>query len=151
MAFIFDLDGTVLDSSHRQLTAADGSLDIAHWRANSTPNKVLQDKPLPLAAFWRQVQAAGHTIAVCTARVMSTADYALLRKHGLYAHHIISRPHGETEKDHTLKKNQLAELIRNNPEFQGATMFDDNANVRLTIAELGIVTVDPVHYNEANS
>ena len=36
MRYIFDLDHTVIDSSHRQATRPDGSLDLEHWKANST-------------------------------------------------------------------------------------------------------------------
>jgi len=28
---IFDLDGTVIDSSHRQATKPDGTLNLEHW------------------------------------------------------------------------------------------------------------------------
>ena len=38
MRFIFDLDGTVIDSSHRQ---GDGSLD--YWHRMNTPKNVALD------------------------------------------------------------------------------------------------------------
>jgi hypothetical protein len=50
MRFIFDLDHTVIDSSHRQLTLADGSLDLAHWVDNCTRAQIMRDRPLPLLA-----------------------------------------------------------------------------------------------------
>jgi FMN phosphatase YigB (HAD superfamily) len=56
--YIFDLDHTVIDSSHRQLTKADGSLDLAHWIENNTPEKIAADTELPLANHWRKVQRA---------------------------------------------------------------------------------------------
>jgi beta-phosphoglucomutase-like phosphatase (HAD superfamily) len=31
MRFIFDLDGTVIDSTHRQASHEDGTLDLEHW------------------------------------------------------------------------------------------------------------------------
>ena len=46
---IFDLDGTTIDSSHRQATKSDGTLDLAHWFDNATPEKIFQDKLLPLS------------------------------------------------------------------------------------------------------
>jgi len=51
---IFDLDGTVLDSSHRQATKPDGTLDLAKWFENATPEKIFQDKVLPLAQQMRK-------------------------------------------------------------------------------------------------
>ena len=41
LTVLFDLDGTMIDSSHRQNTLADGSLDLAHWIENNTPEKIL--------------------------------------------------------------------------------------------------------------
>ena len=57
MRYIFDLDHTVIDSSHRQLTKADGSLDLAHWIANNTREKIMADSLLPLATQWRKAFA----------------------------------------------------------------------------------------------
>ena len=34
MLYIFDLDHTVIDSSHRQITRPDGSLDLDAWIEN---------------------------------------------------------------------------------------------------------------------
>jgi len=42
---IFDLDGTTIDSSHRQATKADGTLDLQAWFKNATPEKIHDDKP----------------------------------------------------------------------------------------------------------
>ena len=46
---IFDLDATVIDSSHRQITKADGSLDLAAWKKNYTYTKVMRDSLQPLS------------------------------------------------------------------------------------------------------
>ena len=70
MLYIFDLDGTVIDSSHRQNTLPDGSLDLAHWVENNTPEKILSDSLLPLAEKMRSVRSATDTVAVITARVI---------------------------------------------------------------------------------
>jgi hypothetical protein len=59
MHFIFDLDHTVIDSSHRQLTNADGSLDLAHWRENCTHEKIMADTLLPLARTMREALEHG--------------------------------------------------------------------------------------------
>ena len=32
---IYDLDGTIIDSSHRIQLKEDGSLDLEHWKANN--------------------------------------------------------------------------------------------------------------------
>ena len=56
MNYIFDLDHTVVDSSHRQATRPDGSLDLDHWREHSTPAMIERDTLLPLAHEWRKIQ-----------------------------------------------------------------------------------------------
>ena len=52
---IFDLDGTVIDSSHRQATKPDGTLNLEHWFENATPDKIAQDRILPCFSrcFWQ--------------------------------------------------------------------------------------------------
>ena len=59
--FIFDLDHTVIDSSHRQATRPDGSLDLDHWRENSTPAMIEADSLLPLANEWRKAHPVSYT------------------------------------------------------------------------------------------
>ena len=88
MRFIYDLDHTVINSTHRQSTLADGSLDLAHWIENNTPEKIWRDSLLPLAHQWRTQYARGAEIVVCTARVMQDADYAFLNHHGLIAQEV---------------------------------------------------------------
>ena len=46
--FIFDLDGTTVDSSHRL------GETLADWRRMNTPANIMKDKPLPLAEQLRQ-------------------------------------------------------------------------------------------------
>ena len=50
MLYIFDLDHTVIDSSHRQLTREDGSLDLDNWIENCTHEKIMQDSLFPWLA-----------------------------------------------------------------------------------------------------
>ena len=61
---IFDLDATVIDSSHRQITKADGSLDLAAWKKNSTYAKVMRDSLLPLANHWKRIQELKMSISL---------------------------------------------------------------------------------------
>ena len=83
MLYIFDLDGTVIDSSHRQNTRPDGSLDLARWIENNTPEKILADSLLPLADKMREVNREIDRVAIITARVMQDADLAFLKRNGL--------------------------------------------------------------------
>ena len=84
MHFIFDLDHTVIDSSHRQITRPDGSLDLAAWIKNNTRANIMRDTLLPLAAQWRLADKKGATIVICTARVMGAHDFDFLASHMAY-------------------------------------------------------------------
>ena len=67
MRFIFDLDHTLIDSSHRQLTREDGSLDLTAWRENCTAEKISRDSLLPLANECRAL--IGRHVEVILARL----------------------------------------------------------------------------------
>ena len=153
MRFIYDLDHTVIDSSHRQATLADGSLDLVHWIENSTPEKIARDTLLPLAKQMRENFKRGAEIVVCTARVLQCADYEFLREHGLRAHAILSRPIGDNTSDHLLKER----LLREYANARGiswarfckfSTMLDDNQNVIAHLNRLGLYVYDAVPFNE---
>lgn len=153
MRFIFDLDHTVIDSSHRAATRADGSLDLNHWRENSTPAMIARDSLLPLAAEWKKAQRKGATIIVCTARVMGPADYHFLSSHGLFAETIISRAEGDTTPDDLLKLRGLKRYcaragISWRRFCASAVMFDDNQNVIKTLTANGLQCHNALEINE---
>ena len=154
MIYIFDLDHTVVDSSHRQATRPDGSLDLDHWKANSTPKLIERDSLLPLAHEWRKLHKRGHTIVVCTARVMGPADYFYLGSRGLFAHKIISRADGDRTPDDLLKLRGLKQYARTEGISwarlcKTAKMFDDNKNVISCLQANGLPCYDAISINEA--
>ena len=97
--YIFDLDHTVIDSSNRQHTRADGSLDLDNWRENCTREKIMADKILPLADLMRSAYAKGDNVIVCTARVLSVWDHVFLAAHDLRFHALLSRAEGDNRGD----------------------------------------------------
>lgn len=141
---IFDLDGTTIDSSHRQATKPDGTLDLAHWFENATPSKIFDDKLLPLSQQMHKRCKAGDYVVVCTARTMQDADFEFLQNHGLCVDKIISRPHGNMTPDAELKRKQLSSLF-NLKQFKNLNkvMFDDAPSVRSTLRKIGIAVVHP--------
>ena len=141
---IFDLDGTTIDSSHRQATKSDGTLDLAHWFDNATPEKIFADKLLPLAQQMHKRCKAGDYVIVCTARAMQFADFEFLMDNGLCVDKIISRPHGDMTPDAELKRKQLSSLF-NLKQFKNLNkvMFDDAASVRSTLRKIGITVIHP--------
>ena len=146
---IFDLDGTVIDSSHRQATLPNGNLDLANWVANSTPEKIFKDKILPLAQEMRRRHKKGDYTIICTARNLSYADFEFLMENGLLADKVISRPQGNNENDAKLKRKQLNSFL-SLKQFKQAhkIMFDDNNEVRSLLRQIGISVIHPNKYNK---
>ena len=152
MHFIFDLDHTVIDSSHRQLTKADGSLDLAHWRENCTHEKIMADTLLPLARTMQDAINNGQNVIICTARVLGRSDIIFLAKHGLLASVILSRPEGDNTPDAELK----TRLLKQHCQTVGITwarftrsayMFDDNVNVLAEMKSHGITALNAIKIN----
>lgn len=139
---IYDLDGTIIDSSHRIKLHENGSLDLEHWKQNCTKEQIFKDDLLPL--YWQLVSdyKQGNYVVLCTAREMGKWDYEYLHQMGIYYDKIISRPNGNTTVDHVLKKSQLRYLWNLKP-FQKIhkTFYDDNENNLSAINELGTGTV----------
>ena len=134
MRFIYDLDHTVIDSSHRAATLPNGSIDLDHWREHSTPELIAKDRLLPLAQHWKTQRARGAEIVVCTARVMGEADYRYLADNGLIWDGMICRTEGDRSSDAILKERGL----RNYAASAGipwarfirfSVMLDDNESV----------------------
>lgn len=153
MQYIFDLDHTVIDSSHRQLTIADGSLDLAHWVENCTREKIFADSLLPLATEMRDLIAKNRSVIVCTARVMSDHDRDFLVLHGLNPDAILSRPVGDNTSDHLLKERLIREycaarFISFARFCQTSVMFDDNQKVNAHLANFGINTNCAIRANK---
>lgn len=151
--YVFDLDGTVIDSSHRHATLPCGALDLAHWIENSTAEKIAKDGLLPLAESMRKTYEAGHHVIVCTARVMGPADIAFLEQHGLKYHALLSRREGERTADGALKQRLLTCYLNRlqrswtRVSFADFIMFDDNWNVLDTVRRMGIAAFDAVQMN----
>lgn len=148
---IFDLDGTVIDSSHRHATLPDGSLDLAHWRENATPEKIFQDGLLPLANSMRSLYEAGHHIIVCTARSIINADLDFMENNRLHYAAFLSRPWGDTSPDADLKERLLCDYFTKRDLRLGVDvqpiMFDDNLKVVYRMIKIGVHALDATKIN----
>ena len=151
MLFIFDLDGTTINSAHRH---GDGTL--ADWQKNATDKNVANDSLLPLATGWKEIDRKHHTIVVMTARVMGWADHKFLSDNGLFPDYIYSRPEGNTTPDDILKYRMILRLRRDIGKSlawirQNSYFFDDNKMVREIMQRNLIRAFDPTHYNARNA
>ena len=86
---VFDLDQTVVDSSHRT-PLVNGKVDLVGYLSLQTKENVYRDKILPLGDLMRE-KFPDNYIVVCTARVMKDHDYEFLNDQGLMFHEIYER------------------------------------------------------------
>lgn len=153
MFCVFDLDGTVICSKHRKATRPDGSLDLEHWIENATPEKIAKDSLLPLVSLMRKNWRGGHTVIVCTARVLSDADYHFFMENDIPFEVMLSRPEGCTMADHELKDIQLRLFAQSKgiswKRFCAeSVLYDDNNNVLNHLGSIGVSTRNAVTLNK---
>jgi len=154
MLYIFDLDHTVIDSSHRKATLPDGSLDLDHWIENNTSEKIARDGLLPALAMLRSAFYSGkHTVVICTARVLSNADYEFFTLHNIPFHTMLDRPQGCLMADTDLKDIQLRLYAHQNDmtwrEFCAkSVIIDDNQAVLSRMKSIGVPTMDAIELND---
>jgi len=146
--FIFDLDGTVIDSEHRTPRDSEGKLILQKWFDLATPSNIAKDTLLPLASLFRKAKQRRHHVVICTARTLTHADRAFLARHALAAPIVLSRPEGDTTPDGIFKKQLLEDLFKIRFHNMKKIMFDDNDEVRSEVRKLGVKVVDPRPLNE---
>ena len=142
---IYDLDGTVIDSSHRATHDEQGNIDLVNWKAKSTKDFIFQDSLMPLYSQLVKDYKNGDMVILCTAREFSKWDWEYLYFHNIYFDRVISRPKGNISNDGELKKNQLRYLFTL-PCYRDRIkiFYDDNENNLKTVAELGdIILMNP--------
>ena len=142
---IYDLDGTVIDSSHRATHDEQGNIDLANWKAKSTKDFIFQDSLMPLYAQLVKDYKNGNMVILCTAREFSKWDWEYLYFHNIYFDRVISRPKGNITNDGELKKNQLRYLF-SLPQYKDKEkiFYDDNENNLKSVSKLGdIILMNP--------
>ncbi len=147
LIMIFDLDGTVIDTSHRYRNKPCGTIDLDYWFRNSTPENIARDTLLPLADEWRRYHSEGHTIVVCTARSWERHELMTCEPGPIYEryleennlpyhallHRVMAGPDHESYSDGDLKTRLLDDWARREglpPCWRkNAVMYDDNLSV----------------------
>ena len=135
---MYDLDGTIIDSSHRIRFKSNGSLDLEHWKANNTKEMIFEDSLLPMYWQLRSDYINGDIIVICTARELTKWDWEFIHSMGIYYDYVISRPLGNNTQDHLLKRNQLKHFW-NLKQYRKLhkIFYDDNENNLSAIRSLG--------------
>lgn len=128
---IYDMDGTIVDSSHRYRTIVDKNgerIDLPFWRENS--HLAMDDSLLPLASqYYRDLLDENCFVIIATARVMGEPDWQFVREVLGEPDYFISRKDGDTQSGTTLKINGLAKFFNlvtfKNAEF---CFYEDNVS-----------------------
>ena len=136
---VFDIDGVLLDSSHRYRTIVNENgqekIDLNHWRKNERHCK--KDKPLELAEKYKKLLKQKNAfVIIATSRIIKTKDYRTIKvKLGL-PHAIVSR-NNNAQKGGQLKLNGILSVMdkANLYNIKKIDIFEDNIEYLKTIAD----------------
>ena len=145
MIAVFDLDGTVLDSSHRALLNEQGGINIEEWRTH-TREQILNDSEFPLISYMRDcIENPSVRVWICTSRNLSRADYELLENLGIRgADLILSRDRNDNREDVAYKIAKIrGKLNLPSVSKRERVFFDDRADIRQAMGKLGFVCPAP--------
>jgi beta-phosphoglucomutase-like phosphatase (HAD superfamily) len=129
---IYDMDGTIVDSSHRYRTIIDDNgerIDLDYWRENEY--RAMGDSLLPMAEqYQKDLQDTNCFTIIATARVMHRADWDFVNTVLGYPDYFISRADGDSQSGKTLKINGLQkffnlEWFKNAPDI---VFYEDNVS-----------------------
>ena len=126
---IYDMDGTIVDSSARYRTIIDNDgerIDLPFWQENA--HLAMNDKLLPLSNQYRNDLADENCyVIIATARVMFDNDWQFVKEILGEPDYFISRPDGSDISGKALKINGLAKFF-NLVNFKDAdfVFYEDN-------------------------
>lgn len=126
---IYDMDGTIVDSSHRYRTITDEKgtrIDLDHWRENEY--RAMDDGLLPMFEQYRaDLRDENCYVIIATAREMNPPDWQFVNEVLGMPDYFISRPKGSSVSGKDLKINGLAKFFNlvtfKNAEF---VFYEDN-------------------------
>jgi hypothetical protein len=136
---IYDLDGTVIDSTHRYRTivGSDGieRIDLQFWRDNE--HKAYDDSLLPMhTQYLQDLNDPACYVIVATARVMGEPDWEFVADKLGTPDYFISRADGDVTSGGKLKIRGLCKVL-NLKQFRGvpAVFYEDNATYLKTVCD----------------
>lgn len=126
---IYDMDGTIVDSSHRYRTITDANgerIDLDYWRENEY--RAMDDTLLPMAEQYRRdLRDENCYTIIATARVMNEPDWKFVNEILGMPDYFISRPKDSNVSGKILKINGLTKFF-NLVTFKDAefVFYEDN-------------------------
>ena len=107
---VYDVDGTLIDSSHRYKALPNGQIDLAHWLANH--HRINADTLLPLAAQYRaDIADPSVYVVICTLRPPHPLDLAYIREHLGMPDCLIMNTKNKSENLGNFKRAELTRLF----------------------------------------
>jgi len=128
---IYDMDGTIVDSSHRYRTITDNNgerIDLDYWVENQ--HLAMNDSMLPLYNQYRlDLNDESCYVIIATARVMNEPDWQFVDEILGAPDYFISRKKGDSQSGGKLKINGLAKFF-NLVSFKDAefVFYEDNVH-----------------------
>lgn len=144
---IFDLDYTIIDSSHRANKFHDyhKGVDYEFWVQHLSLENVMKDKLLPISELLKEFGKTSFANIAVTARSMYAPDYEYLKRHGLYFHMILHREDSR-ELDHVIKEKKLTELFENG-DYIPFLAFDDKEENLKIFEQFGFKCFNALEFN----
>jgi hypothetical protein len=135
---VYDLDGVLVDTSHRYRNTPEGKIDLVYWFKMRTKENISKDKILPMAKQYIDdcLNPEIYTV-ICTSRMYHENDIEFIVGYLGAPDKLLMRPEGEKGRDDFLKYNQLRRLF-NIHEFQKLprALWEDNKQNIRTLAPL---------------
>ena len=137
----FDLDGVLLNASHRQACHPDGSLNLLKYRENSTPENIALDKEMALIETISILNVHRIKYNVITARVACPSTLARLESAGIRPSIVMAR-NGEQDRrrDYQLKTDHLVSKFSRR-ERENMLLIDDNLANCQAVIEIGLKAI----------
>lgn len=142
----FDLDGTIIDATHRGRKKEDGEWDIEYWLSQATYENIMKDKLMPLFEVYREFQKTGHTLICVTARNLRENDYLFFKKHNITFDKFIHR-NGSEELDFQLKDKGLQAYFEESGLIPYIA-FDDKEDNLKVFDKYGFRTFNATYMNK---
>jgi hypothetical protein len=129
---IYDIDGTLISSSHRYRTAECGTrIDLEYWREHDNDRSIYKDSPLPhLAQYKQDLKNPKIYVILATARVCykGDANYKYIQRRMGIPDKFVHREGLEDKRGGAELKIQAIKPLLNLKQFKNAAVhiWEDN-------------------------
>lgn len=146
LCIVWDLDGTLIDSSHRVRFHENGEFDLEAWYEKNTEEYIMKDSLLPLYELYASYRDMGYTQICVTARNMSSVDMKYLHENNLTFDMVLHRE-DSMDLDEVLKSKKLKAYFK---EFQLIPFmaFDDKEENLKVFDSFGFRTFQAIYMNK---